>query len=88
MGFWDSAGKLAKEVAKDALDSAREIRAIHDRLESRSSAELRKIITDNGIFSSATERKSAWHARFCVTGANSDYAAGSVQALSVVHVQV
>ena len=55
MGFWDSAGKLAKEGAKDALDSAREIRAIHDRLESRSSAELRKIITDNGIFSSATE---------------------------------
>lgn len=39
MGFWDSAGKLAKEVAKDALDSAREIRAIHDRLESRSRAE-------------------------------------------------
>ena len=55
MGFWDSAGKLAKEVAKDALDSAREIRAIHDRLESRSSAELRKIISDNGIFSSETE---------------------------------
>ncbi|EBV0465747.1 transposase, partial [Salmonella enterica subsp. enterica serovar Newport] len=33
MGFWDTAGKLAKEVAKDALDSAREVRAIHDRLE-------------------------------------------------------
>ncbi|EBU7357716.1 transposase, partial [Salmonella enterica subsp. enterica serovar Poona] len=29
--------------------------AIHDRLETKSSAELKRIITDNGIFSSATE---------------------------------
>ncbi|EEZ0446299.1 transposase [Escherichia coli] len=55
MGFWNTAGKLAKEVAKNALDSAREVRAIHDRLESRSSADLRRIICDNGMFSSATE---------------------------------
>ncbi|EAS9163889.1 transposase [Salmonella enterica] len=55
MGFWNTAGKLAKEVAKDALDSAREVKATHDRLEGKSSAELRKIITDNGMFSSATE---------------------------------
>ncbi|EHH6606502.1 transposase [Escherichia coli] len=55
MGFWDTAGKLAKEVAKDALCSAQEVRAIHDQLESRSSAELRRIICDNGMFSSATE---------------------------------
>ncbi|EAA8667549.1 transposase [Salmonella enterica subsp. diarizonae] len=55
MGFWDTAGKLAKEVAKDALDSAREVRTIHDRLETKSSAELKRIVTDNGIFSSATE---------------------------------
>ncbi|EAB9908874.1 transposase [Salmonella enterica] len=55
MGFRDTAGKLAKEVAKDALDSAREVRAIHDRLETKSSAELKRIVTDNGIFSSATE---------------------------------
>lgn len=54
MGFWDTAGKLAKEVAKDALYSAQEVRAIHDRLESRSSSELRRIISDNGMFSSAT----------------------------------
>lgn len=57
MGFWKAAGKLATEVAKDALDSAREIKAIHNRLESRSSAELKKIITGNGMFSSATETK-------------------------------
>ncbi|EBL7541844.1 transposase, partial [Salmonella enterica] len=30
-------------------------RAIHDRLETKSSAELKRIVTDNGIFSSATE---------------------------------
>ncbi|EIZ2110976.1 transposase, partial [Salmonella enterica] len=49
-----TAGKLAAEVAKDALSSAREVKATHDRLEGKSSAELRKIITDNGMFSRAT----------------------------------
>ncbi|EEZ5288615.1 transposase [Escherichia coli] len=55
MGFWKTAGKLAVEVAKDALSNARELKAIHDRLEDKSSAELKKITTDNGFFSSATE---------------------------------
>ncbi|MGP4139102.1 hypothetical protein [Sodalis praecaptivus] len=55
MGFWNAAGKLAKEVAKGALDSAREVRVVHDRLETKSSAELKRIVTENGIFSSATE---------------------------------
>ncbi|WP_233607104.1 transposase [Citrobacter freundii] len=50
MGFWKTAGKLAVEVAKDALSSARELKAIHDRLEDTSSAELKKITTDNGFF--------------------------------------
>ncbi|ECG5644036.1 transposase [Salmonella enterica subsp. enterica serovar Poona] len=54
MGFWNTAGKLAKEVAKDALSSAREVKATHDRLEGKSSAELKKITTDDGFFSSAT----------------------------------
>ncbi|EIE6438175.1 transposase [Salmonella enterica] len=54
MGFWNTAGKLVKEVAKDVLDSAREVKATHDRLEGKSSAELKKITTDDGFFSSAT----------------------------------
>lgn len=54
MGFWKVAGKLAAEVAKDALSSAREVKATHDRLEDKSSAELRKITTDDSFFSSAT----------------------------------
>ncbi|UAN16678.1 transposase [Enterobacter asburiae] len=54
MGLWKAAGKLAAEVAKDALSSAREVKATHDRLEDKSSAELRKITTDDGFFSSAT----------------------------------
>lgn len=61
MGFWNAAGKLAKEVTKDALDSAREVRAVHNRLETKSSEELKRIVTDNGIFSSATETESVWH---------------------------
>lgn len=48
-------GNWLKEVAKDALDSAREVRVVHDRLETKSSAELKRIVTENGIFSSATE---------------------------------
>lgn len=35
MGFWKAAGKLAAEVAKDALSSAREVKAIHDRLKTK-----------------------------------------------------
>lgn len=54
MRFWKTAGKLAVEVAKDALSSAREVKATHDRLEDKSSAELRKITTDDVFFSSAT----------------------------------
>ncbi|WP_434470263.1 transposase [Klebsiella pneumoniae] len=54
MGFWKTAGKLAVGVAKDALSSAREVKATHDRLEDKNSAELRKITTDDGFFSSST----------------------------------
>jgi hypothetical protein len=55
MGFWDTAGKLAKNVAKDALDSSREMKAIHDRLDGQSSTALKKIVADDGYFSGATE---------------------------------
>ncbi|ENI0728724.1 transposase, partial [Salmonella enterica subsp. enterica serovar Newport] len=55
MGFWKAAGKLAVEAAKDALSSAREVKEMHDSLEGKSNAELRKITTDNRFFSSATE---------------------------------
>ncbi|EGI3980000.1 transposase [Escherichia coli] len=64
MGFCDTAGKLAKEVAKDALDSAREVSSIHDRLESGSSSELRRIISNNGMFSSATETEKRLARKF------------------------
>jgi|GEM_PF-3821761 len=32
MGFWSVTGKLLKEVAKDALNSAQEVKTLHDRL--------------------------------------------------------
>ncbi|EPT7107706.1 transposase [Klebsiella michiganensis] len=54
MGFWKAAGKLAAEVAKDALSNAREVKATHEHLEDKSSTELRKITTDDGFFSSTT----------------------------------
>ena len=55
MGFWESAGKLAKDVAKDALDSAKEMNETRARLEGKSSAELKTVINDNGFFSSTTD---------------------------------
>ncbi|EEW7307816.1 transposase [Escherichia coli] len=55
MGFWKAAGKLAVEVAKDVLSSAREVKDTHNSLEGKSNTDLRKITTDNGYFSSTTE---------------------------------
>ncbi|MGY0147497.1 transposase [Edwardsiella tarda] len=55
MGFWDSAGKLAKDAAKDALDNVREFKALHDRLEGLSNAELMRIVNDNGFFCQASD---------------------------------
>ena len=55
MGFWESAGKLAKDVAKDALDSAKEMNETRARLEGKSSAELKRVINDNGFFSRTTD---------------------------------
>ena len=55
MGFLSVTWKLLKEVSKDALKSAQDVKTLHDRLETRSSEELKRIITDNGIFSSVTE---------------------------------
>lgn len=76
MGFWSVTGKLLKEVAKDALNSAQEVKTLHDRLETRSSEELKRIITDNGIFSSVTEMENVWRERFYGTGTNVNYSTG------------
>ena len=81
MGFWKAAGKLAAEVAKDALSSAREVKVIHDRLEDKSSAELRKITTEMVFSAALPSRKSAWLAAFCVTGTTVNDTTGPGQAL-------
>lgn len=51
MGFWDTAGKLAK----NALESALEMKTVHDRLEGQSSTALKKVVADDGYFSCKTE---------------------------------
>ena len=40
MGFWKTAGKLAVEVAKDTLSSAREVKETHDSLEAKAMQSL------------------------------------------------
>ncbi|EDU7995278.1 transposase [Salmonella enterica subsp. diarizonae] len=58
MGFWKTASKLAVEVANNVLSNARELKTTPDHLEDKSSAELRKITTDN-VFSAAQRRRKA-----------------------------
>ncbi|MGE6287789.1 hypothetical protein [Aeromonas media] len=62
MGFWENAGKLTKDVAKNTLDSAMEMNEARARLEGKSSAELQRIINDSGYFSSTTDMEKR-HAR-------------------------
>ncbi|EGR5487305.1 transposase [Vibrio cholerae] len=60
MGFWDTAGKLAKGAANALEQKANELQATKMRLESKSSDELKRIIKNDGFLSySDTERNIA-----------------------------
>ncbi|CNE37682.1 transposase [Yersinia nurmii] len=55
MGFWSVTGKIVKGVAT-ALDAqANKLQAIKMRLESKDSAELKRMIKSEGFFSSASD---------------------------------
>ncbi len=58
MGFWDTAGKLAKGAAQALEEKGLELQAIKMRLESKSSSELEKIVKGEGFFSASRLEKS------------------------------
>ncbi|MFM5315133.1 transposase [Aeromonas veronii] len=58
MGFWDTAGKLAKGAANTLEEKSNELHAIKMRLESKRSEELKRLIKDDGIFSASSSEKS------------------------------
>ncbi|EKO3583891.1 transposase [Vibrio metschnikovii] len=61
MGFWDTAGKLAKGAANSLEQKANELQATKMRLESKSSDQLKYLIKNDSFFSgsSDTERSIA-----------------------------
>ncbi|EGF7379865.1 TPA: transposase, partial [Salmonella enterica subsp. enterica serovar Braenderup] len=50
MGFWETAGKIAKGAANALDEKAHELQATKMRLESKSSEELKRLIKSDGFF--------------------------------------
>lgn len=61
MGFWETAGKLAKGAANALEEKSNEMQATKMRLESKSSEDLKRIIKSEGFFGSpsSTEKSIA-----------------------------
>lgn len=57
MGFWDTAGKLAKGAANALEEKANELRAIQMRLESKRSEDLKRLIKGDGFFCASDVEK-------------------------------
>ena len=59
MGFWATAGKLAKGAANILEDRSNELQATKMRLESKNSNELKHLINSEGFFSSASSTEKS-----------------------------
>ena len=59
MSFWDTASKAAKAVGEGMKEQVEKQQAIKARLESKSDAELKKIIQNDGFWASDNEKKLA-----------------------------
>ncbi|MGM3181494.1 transposase [Dickeya oryzae] len=59
MGFWETAGKLAKGAANALEEKANEMQATKMRLESKSSEDLKRIIKSEGFFGSASSTEKS-----------------------------
>lgn len=57
MGFWDTAGKVAKGAYNALEEKSAEIAAIKARYQSKSSQELQEIIQGTGFFSATSMEK-------------------------------
>lgn len=59
MGFWETAGKLAKGAANALEEKSNEMQATKMRLESKSSEDLKRIIKSEGFFGSASSTEKS-----------------------------
>ena len=59
MGFWETAGKIAKGAANALDEKAHELQATKMRLESKSSEELKRLIKSDGFFGSASNTEKS-----------------------------
>lgn len=59
MGFWETAGKLAKGAASAMEEKADEMRATKMRLESKSSNDLKRLVKSDGFFGSASNTEKS-----------------------------
>jgi hypothetical protein len=60
MGFWETAGKIAKGAANALDEKAHELQATKMRLESKSSEELKRLIKSDGFSAQPVTQKKAW----------------------------
>jgi hypothetical protein len=59
MGFWETAGKLAKGAANALDEKAHELQATKMRLESKSNEDLKRLIKSDGFFGSASNTEKS-----------------------------
>lgn len=59
MGFWSTAGKLAKGVANALEKQSNELQATKMRLESKSSDDLKCLIKSEGFFGAASDTEKS-----------------------------
>jgi hypothetical protein len=59
MGFWSTAGKLAKGVANALEKQSNELQATKMRLESKSSGDLKRLIKSEGFFGAASDTEKS-----------------------------
>ncbi|MDP8078996.1 hypothetical protein [Phocoenobacter skyensis] len=58
MGFFDSASSVLKSVANSAAEYNAEMQVLKEKMQSKSSSELREIIKDEGFFGSTRKEKT------------------------------
>ena len=59
MGFWETAGKIAKGAANALDEKAHELQATKMRLESKSCEEIKRLIKSDGFFGSASNTEKS-----------------------------
>ena len=60
MGFWDTAGKVAKDAAEGMIEKNKEMREILDRLNTYSDDKLISIVQDDSFFGGPSGREKSF----------------------------